>query len=104
VGEEIDYDLTVTDMQGGELPRTPRGERLLRGEYAGIRGDGIDLKPGEETEESVNIANIYQFTQPGTYLVRAMRHFILGTVDEIRARARTIEKAVSNVVQFTTTP
>ncbi len=62
-------------------------------------------------EESVNIGEIYQVSRPGTYIVHAMRNKILGTVDEIRARwrtpsepARTIEKSVSNVVQFTITP
>jgi hypothetical protein len=106
-----DYDLTVTDTLGRELPRTPKGEKVLRGEIPAVHGGGVDIKPGEQIEESVNIADIYQFSKPGTYLVRAMRNWTLGTIDEMRARARTpnepvrtIEKAVSNAVQFTIMP
>ena len=103
--------MTVTDTLGRELPRTPRGEKVLRGEIPLIHAGGGDIEPGEHIEESVNIADVYQLSKPGTYLVRAMRRFIFGTADEARARARTPgevprteEKAVSNPVEFTITP
>jgi hypothetical protein len=103
-----DYELVVTDASGKEPPRTALGLKILRGDYTLLRSIGLDLDPGEQIEASIDIATIYLLTQPGTYSVRAMRNKILGDAAEASSRnhnelARSVEKAASNVVQFTIT-
>ena len=67
----VDYEFTVTDRSGKELPRTELGNHLLRGEFSLFRSESIDLDPYAETQESLDVAKIYQLTSPGTYYVRA---------------------------------
>jgi hypothetical protein len=107
--EPYDYELLVTDASGGEPPRTAVGQRIFRGEYGVLHSDSIDLQPGQEIEATLDISTIYQLTQPGTYSVRAMRNKIFGDAAEMslrnpKERAKSIEKAASNVVQFTIVP
>lgn len=107
---EYNYELTVTDASGKELPRTPLGERLLRRDGIGGSTTADEIDPGREIEAALDISRIYQLTSPGTYLVRAVRNAILGDRAEMEQRARNpgerpsfVEEAISNVVQFTIT-
>ncbi len=99
---KLDFDLTVTDAAGRELPRTEVGKRIFRGEVSVLRSSHDRLQPGEEQQDRIDVATIYQFTQPGTYSVRAARY--LTPEDWSGGLATVVEKAFSNVVQFTIVP
>ena len=110
---EYDYELFVTDASGREPPRTPLGQRIFLGKYSLLKSDGTDLDPAQEIEASLDIAAIYQITQPGTYYVQAFRtHLLRDPADTaprpvssvVEASKIAIEKAASNVVRFTIVP
>lgn len=108
-GAIIDYDLVVTDAAGKEPPRTDLGKRISRGEYTVLRSVSIDLEPGQEIEASLDVASLYEITQPGTYQVQGIRGAIFGDPSEMERRnsgqpVQSVEKAFSNVVQFTLLP
>ncbi len=104
-----DYQPFVTDSSGRELQRTEVGNRLFRFDYPLIRAENQSLKPGEELHAGLDIRQIYNLTQPGTYSVQVFRIAIFGDPVSIPASKEEaakvpIEKAVSNKVQFTITP
>jgi hypothetical protein len=105
---EYDYDLTVTDGSGKELPRTALGNQLLRHEYSVLHSDSHDLEPGQEIEAEIEITRIYQVSQPGTYYMRAVFHAIWsdlpGQSKSVDESKRPTEKAFSNPLQFTVIP
>ena len=105
---EYDYDLTLTDGSGKELPRTALGDQLFRHEYSILHSDSHDLEPGQETKAEIEITRIYQVTQPGTYYMRAVFHAIWsdlpGESKPVDESKRPTEKAFSNPIQFTVVP
>ena len=105
---EYDYDLTVTDGSGKELPRTALGNQLFRHEYTILHSDSHDLEPGQEMKAGIEITRIYQVTQPGTYYMRAVFHSIWsdlpGESKPVEESKRPTEKVFSNPIQLTVVP
>jgi hypothetical protein len=107
-GSDVDYELIVVDSSGKEATRTPYGDRLFRGGYVLLRTMLIYLEPGQEIRAEIEVAKIYQLTQPGTYYTWATRDPFRGSPDEPTptgdASKLPIERAFSNPVQFTIVP
>jgi hypothetical protein len=69
---EIEYDIRVKHADGTAVPKTPYEQNL---EAKGTRGSAglCILNPGDTCEERTNVANLYDLTKPGTYVIQVGR-------------------------------
>jgi hypothetical protein len=107
---EIDFDCTVTDASGKELPRTDWGNRLLRHEYSLLSARSQLLEPGQQFQAEIDLGHIYRIEQAGSYYARAVHSTIFSNsvngvdVTSVEESKRPIEMAFSNPVQFVVVP
>jgi hypothetical protein len=102
----VDFELVVTDAAGSEPPRTEYGKRAFNMEIPILRAATLDLDPGQEVQNSLDVAKIYQL-RPGSYLARVALGLFPGQASRPSSTydpTRPVEKAFSNLVQFTVVP
>jgi hypothetical protein len=97
-GPEMDYKLVVVDRSGKELKRTDLANRLYSGTYILLRTASFDLDLFEEIRAEIDVTKMYQVTQPGTYVVSAIRGGIYPDPGDDKNSG--LEKAFSNPVRF----
>ena len=76
---EMDYKIEVLDRDGKRPPET-RYLRAVRGEDTGhpsmvVTGDygNFPLKPGEATKDTTNLAELFDLSRPGEYVIHVGR-------------------------------
>jgi hypothetical protein len=84
---ELDYEVIVRTLDGGELKETPWGRRLHGKDpdndaYSGWSIFSYNLLPGKMMKGTTYIDKIYNLTIPGRYAIRVERigsdHRVIG--------------------------
>jgi hypothetical protein len=81
-GDEINYLISIERTSGKSPVLTERGLTLYAPkDWERIREIHRELKPGESIEVPLDIARIYQITDPGEYRVQVKRYVYQGRQD-----------------------
>jgi hypothetical protein len=68
-----EYEIDVRNSRGETVPLTDFGQQLLENRWLGFRVRDIKVEPGEERQDTVDIAKLRDLSVPGTYYVKAKR-------------------------------
>jgi len=81
-GDEINYLISIERASGKSPILTDRGVTLYSPrDWEKIRDIHRAVKPGDSIEVSLDIARIYQITEPGEYRVQVKRYVYKGRQD-----------------------
>ena len=72
--DETDYKLSVKDEKGESVHLTEYGEKLLSSAEQ-LRRIKVEVKPGEEMQDSIRVSSLYRMAAGGTYFITATRQF-----------------------------
>jgi len=102
-------DIAIRDSKGNPVQETPHGRKvhgteLNRQPWSGSVFTGrYPIKPGETFEETINLSQEYDLSQPGTYSIQVLRSDVI-TEHDIKTKLNTVAVAKSNMIALTVTP
>ena len=91
-GTELNYRVSVYGDSGRRIPLTEHGKAVLNSDV--VMGNvNLQLKPGEEREELLDISSLDDLSAPGNYWVSVKRKVY-------RLRDKGVVQAESNTVHL----
>ena len=91
--DDFDYEVTISNQFGEEVPRTEMGRHLVEDERSS-RAITREIKPGEALDVTLDLSTIFALRKTGKYYARVARVVVPAT------KIRGCEKVVSNAVSF----
>jgi len=102
-------NIAIRDSQGNPVQETPHGRKvqgteLNRQPWSGsVFTERYPIKPGETFEETINLSQEYDLSQPGTCTIQVLRSDVI-TEHDIKTKSNIVTAVKSNTIAMTMTP